>query len=128
MSEIQKQQEFDRKNYQFKIRLEQLQEDQLAIIKEQRYIEEQQENFFQLQQQEQAAYNFVLENCEAEERAFFEERGDDSLHLAKKAQREFDEQLIQLKKDERILFDQEESLKAEQQAFWKKSEEKENGT
>ncbi|MGX7149035.1 hypothetical protein [Enterococcus ureasiticus] len=60
MSEIQKQQEVDQKNYQFRIRLEQLQEDQLAIRKEQRYIEEQQEEFFQLQQQEQAAYDFVL--------------------------------------------------------------------
>lgn len=70
MSEIQKQQEFDQKNVQFRIRLEQLQEDQLAIRKEQRYIEEQQEEFFQLQQQEQAAYNFVLGNCEVEERAF----------------------------------------------------------
>ncbi|WP_139844035.1 hypothetical protein A5821_000260 [Enterococcus sp. 7F3_DIV0205] len=127
MSEIQKQQEIDQKNYQFRIRLEQFQEDQLAIRKEQHYIEEQQEEFFQLQQQEQAAYDFVLGNCDPEERSFFEERGDDSLHLAKKAQREFDEQLLQLKKDERSLFDQEEKLKAEQHAFWKKSEEKENG-
>ncbi|WP_086313405.1 hypothetical protein A5821_000885 [Enterococcus sp. 7F3_DIV0205] len=127
MSEIQKQQEIEQKNYQFRIRLEQLQEDQLAIRKEQHYIEEQQEEFFQLQQQEQAAYDFVLGNCEAEERAFFEERGDEGLHLAKKAQREFDEQLLLLKKDERTLFDQEENLKAEQQAFWKTTEGKENG-
>lgn len=128
MSESQEQQEFDQKNDQFRIRLEQLQEDQLASRKEQRYLEEQQEEYFQLQQQEQAIYNSVIENCEPEERSFFEERGADSLQLAKKAQREFDEQLLQLKKEERSLFDQEESLKAEQQAFWKKSGKKKHGT
>lgn len=118
MSEIQEQQEFDQKNDQYRIRLEQLQEDQLASRKEQRDLEE---------QQEQAAYNFVLGNCDPEERSFFAEREDESLHLAKKAQQEFDEQLLQLKKAERSLFDQEENLKAEQQVFWKKSGEQKHG-
>lgn len=127
MSDSQKQQQLEQKNYQFRIQLEQLQEDQLALKKEQRYIEEQQEAFFQLQQKEQAAYNFVLNNCEAEERPLLQERGDDSLYLAKKAQQAFEEQLLQLEKENHTLNDQEDQLNNEQRAFWKAQEVRTNG-
>lgn len=125
--EQEKQPTFEQKNHQFRIRLEQLQDAQIASKKEQRRIEEQQEAFFELQQQEQSVYNFVLSNCEPEERAFIEERGDDSLRLAKNAQREFDEELLQLKKEERQLFDQEETVLQEQRAFLETSKEGEHG-
>lgn len=128
MNETQMQQALEQKNYQFRGQLEQLQDDQLAIKKEQRYVEEQQEAFFQLQQKEQAAYNFVLNNCESGERSFLQERGDDSLYLAKKAQQEFEEQLLQLEKEKHSLNDQEDQLNNEQRAFWKAQEEGTNGT
>lgn len=122
-----KQPTFEQKNHQIRMRLEQLQDDQLASKKEQRRVEEQQEAFFELQQQEQSVYNFVLSNCEPEERAFIEERGEDSLRLAKNAQREFDEELLQLKKEERQLSDQEETVLQEQRAFLETNKEGEHG-
>lgn len=119
MSEIEKHQEVEDKNYQYRLHLEQLQEGQLEIRKERRELEALQEEFFDLQQKEQALYNDVIASSEPEERSFFEERGTDSLHLARKAQREFDEQLIQLQKEERALFEQEEEVRNKQQTFLK---------
>ncbi|WP_429954424.1 hypothetical protein [Enterococcus sp. AZ192] len=69
-----------------------------------------------------------MSNCEPEERAFIEERGEDSLRLAKNAQLELDEELLQLKKEERLLLDQEEAILQEQQSFLKESKEDEHGT
>lgn len=114
--------DYDQKNYQFRMRIEQLQQDQLGIKKELRQVEEQQEAFFYLQQKEQQAYEFVLNSCEAEERTFYQERGDESLYLAKKAQRELEEQQVELQKEYRSLLDQEESINAEQTSFWKQKE------
>ncbi|MGM0219053.1 hypothetical protein [Enterococcus sp. AZ126] len=120
--------EYDQKNYQYRMRIKQLQEDQLGIKKEQRQIEEQQEALFCLQQKEQKAYELVLNNWEAEERAFYQDRGEESLHLAKKAQRELEEQQVELQKEYRALLDQEESVNAEQTSFVKQKEEEPNGT
>lgn len=124
MSEI----EYDQKNYQFRMRIEQLQEAQLNIKKEQRQVEEQQEAFFYLQQKEQQAYEFVLTSCEAEERAFYQDRGDESLYLAKKAQRELEQQQVELQKEYRLLLDQEEAVNAEQTSFWREKEGESSGT
>lgn len=120
--------DYDQKNYQFRMRIEQLQEDQLGIKKEQRQVEEQQEAFFYLQRKEQQAYEFVLNSCEAEERAFYQDRGDESLYLAKKSQRELEEQQVELEKEYRLLLDQEESVSEEQTSFWKRKEGESNGT
>lgn len=120
--------EYDQKNYQFRLCIEQLQEDQQSIKKEQRQIGEQQEAFFYLQQKEQRAYEFVLNNCEAEERAFYQDRGDESLYLAKKAQGDLEEQQVELQKEYRALLDQEESVNAEQTSFWKQKEGESSGT
>ncbi|MBO0422573.1 DUF3958 family protein [Enterococcus plantarum] len=120
--------DYDQKNYQFCMRIEELQEDQLNVKKEQRQVEEQQEAFFYLQQKEQQAYEFVLNSCETEERAFYQDRGDESLHLAKKAQRELEEQQIELQKEYRSLLAQEESVNAEQTSFWKQKEGESSGT
>lgn len=124
MSEI----EYDQKNYQFRMRIEQLQEAQLNIKKEQRQVEEQQKAFFYLQQKEQQAYEFVLTSCEAEECAFYQDRGDESLYLAKKAQRELEQQQVELQKEYRLLLDQEEAVNAEQTSFWKEKEGESSGT
>lgn len=120
--------EYDQKNYEFRMRIEQLQEDQLTNKKEQRQVEEQQEAFLYLQQKEQQAYEFVLNSCEAEERVFYQDRGDESLDLAKKAQRELEKQHVELQKEYRALLDQEESVSAEQTSFWKQKEGESNGT
>lgn len=120
--------DYDQKNYQFRMRIEQLQENQLGIKKEQRQVEEQQEAFFYLQQKEQQAYEFVLNSCEVEERAFYQDRVDESLYLAKKSQRELEEQQVELEKEYRLLLDQEESVSAEQTSFWKQKEGESNGT
>lgn len=48
MSDIQKQQELDQRSYQYRICIEQLQDDQLSIRKKRRYLEEQEEAFFDL--------------------------------------------------------------------------------
>lgn len=119
MSEVEKQREIEDKNYHYRIKLEQLQDDQLEIRKERARIEFLQEEFFDLQQKEQALYNTVIANSEPDERAFYEVRGDESLHLAKKAQREFDEELTLLQKEERLLFEKEEKVRTEQQTFLK---------
>ena len=120
--------DYDQKDYQFRMRIEQLQEDQLSIKKEKCKVEEQQEAFFYLQQKEQRAYEFVLNSCEAEEQVFYQDRGDESLSLAKKAQRELEEQQVELEKEYRLLLDQEESVSAEQTSFWKQKEGESNRT
>jgi hypothetical protein len=119
--------DYEQKNYQFRLRIEQLQEAQLNNKKTQRQIEEQQEAFFSLQQKEQQAYAFVLNSCEVDERAFYQGRGEESLHLAKKAQRELEEQQVELQEAYHILLEQEESISAEQASFWQQKEDEPNG-
>jgi hypothetical protein len=118
---------FEQKNQQYRAKIEELQEKQVAVKKQRRQLEEQQEAYFELQQQEQAAYEFVLANCEPEERAYIEDRGSDSLFLAKKAQRDFDEERLQLEKEERSLFEQEERQHQTYRSFLRENKEGNHG-
>jgi hypothetical protein len=118
---------FEQKNQQYRAKIEELQEKQIAVKKQRRYVEEQQKAYFELQQREQSIYEFVLANCEPEERAYIEDRGSDSLFLAKKAQREFDEERLQLEKEERSLFEQEEHQHQAYRSFMRESKESDHG-
>ncbi|MFK4565502.1 hypothetical protein [Enterococcus sp. UD-01] len=118
---------FEQKTQQYRTKIEELQEKQVALKKQRRYVEEQQEAYFELQQREQSVYGFVLTNCEPEERTYIEDRGSDSLFLAKKAQREFDEERLQLEKEERFLFEQKEYQHQVYRSFMRESKESDHG-
>ncbi|PZL73023.1 hypothetical protein CI088_09115 [Enterococcus plantarum] len=93
-------------DYQTKIR--QVQDEQDRIRVEIRSVEQQQEEFFALQQEEQRLYSEVVETSPPEERQYFKSRGEDSFSLAKKAQRQLEEQEDELKNIRRQLIDKEE--------------------
>ncbi|ALS36913.1 uncharacterized membrane protein YgaE (UPF0421/DUF939 family) [Enterococcus rotai] len=123
------QQRFDDQNYQFRNQLEELQEAQRDNKKDQQFIEQLQERFYALQQQEQRIYQESLNEVESEERAFFEERQDDSFHLSRQALQEFEEEQEQLAQDRKTLLEKEDSVRSAHRNFLK-TEEKEmsNGT
>ncbi|MBO0467511.1 DUF3958 family protein [Enterococcus plantarum] len=93
-------------DYQTKIR--QVQDEQDSIRQEIRSVEQQQEEFFSLQQEEQRLYSEIVETSPPEERQYFKSRGEDSFSLAKKAQRQLEEQEDELKNIRRQLIDKEE--------------------
>ncbi|MEI5990773.1 hypothetical protein A5881_002278 [Enterococcus termitis] len=123
------QQRFDDQNYQFRNQLEELQEAQRDNKKDQQFIEQMQERFYALQQQEQRIYQESLNEVESEESAFFEERQDDSFHLSRQALQEFEEEQEQLAQDRKTLLEKEDSVRSAHRNFLK-TEEKEmsNGT
>ncbi|MDA9470052.1 DUF3958 family protein [Enterococcus sp. 5H] len=117
--ELTQQQLFEDKNYQFRNQLEELQDTQLDNKKELRKLENLQERFHLLQQQEQKVYQGSLNEVDPEERSFFEERHDEGLHLSRKVQQELEEDREQLEQERRILFEKEESVHAAHRAFLK---------
>ncbi len=68
------QQAIDEANYRYRLYIEDLQEAQLSVKKQQQANEIWQERFFRLQQQEQTLYQESIASAEPEERAFFEMR------------------------------------------------------
>ncbi|MGX7150747.1 DUF3958 family protein [Enterococcus ureasiticus] len=123
--ELTAQQLFEDKNYRFNNQLEELQEAQRENKKEQGFIEQLQERFYSVQQQEHTLYGRSLNEVDPEERPFFEERQDEGFHLSRKALQEFEEEQEQLTQYRKNLFEQEDSVRSDQRAFLK-SEGKEN--
>lgn len=99
-------------DYQTKIR--QIKDEQDSIRQKIRYVEQQQEEFFSIQQDEQRLYSEIVETSPPEERQYFKSRGEDSFSLAKKAQRQLEEQEDELKNTRKQLIDKEEELYIEQ--------------
>ncbi|MBO0423643.1 DUF3958 family protein [Enterococcus plantarum] len=123
--ELTAQQLFEDKNYRFNNQLEELQEAQRENKKEQGFIEQLQEHFYRVQQQEHKLYEHSLNEVDPEERPFFEERQDEGFHLSRKALQAFEEEQEQLAHDRKNLLKQEDSVRSEQRTFLK-SEGKEN--
>ncbi|MDA9472021.1 DUF3958 family protein [Enterococcus sp. 5H] len=117
--ELTPQQLFEDKNHQFGNQLEELQDAQLDNKKALRNLENLQERFHLLQQQEQKVYQGSLNEVDPEERSFFEERHDEGLHLSRKIQQELEEDREQLEQERRNLFEKEESVNAAHKAFLK---------
>lgn len=117
--ELTQQQLFEDKNYQFRNQLEELQDAQLDNKKELRNLENLQERFYFLQQQEQKVYQRSLNEVDPEERSFFEERQDEGLHLTRKAQQELEDEREQLEQERKSLFEKEESINTAHRTFLK---------
>lgn len=117
--ELTQQQLFEDKNYQFRNQLEELQDTQLDNKKELRKLENLQERFHLLQQQEQKVYQGSLNEVDPEERSFFEEHHDEGLHLSRKVQQELEEDREQLEQERKSLFEKEESVRSAHRAFLK---------
>lgn len=113
------QQRFEDKNYQLRAQLDATLDAQLANKKEQYSLEEFQEQFFHLQQQEQALYQRSLYDADPEERVFFEERQDEGLLLSQKTFRELEEEQDSLEQEYRSLLKEEDSVREAQRMFLK---------
>ncbi|OTN89236.1 hypothetical protein A5819_001728 [Enterococcus sp. 7E2_DIV0204] len=123
------QQQVEDKNYQYRIRLEELQDEQVENKKERRFLESLQEQFYHAQQQENQLYQQSLNEVEPEERAFFEERLDEVTYLSRKALQEFEKEQEQLQQDYKKLLENENSVRSEQLTFLKNDgEENVSGT
>jgi len=83
--------------------LETVQKEKQMIQTEIRTIQQRQESFFQLQKQEERLYSWLVDSCAPEERIFFKDRGENSLFLAKKAQKELHDQEEQLNKQKKTI-------------------------
>lgn len=83
--------------------LENVQKEKQIIQTELKAIQQRQETYFQLQKQEERLYSWIVDSCSPEERIFFKDRGENSLFLAKKAQKELHEQEEQLKKQKKTI-------------------------
>lgn len=121
--ELIQQQLFEDKNYQFRNQLEELQDAQLDSKKQLQNLENLQERFYLLQQQEQKVYQGSLNEVDPEERFFFEERHDEGLHLSRKIQQELEEDREQLEQERKSLFEKEESVRSAHRAFLKNERE-----
>lgn len=108
------QQQVEDKNYLYRIRLEELQDEQVENKKERRFLESLQEQFYHVQQQENQLYQKSLNEVEPEERAFFEERLDEVTYLSRKALQEFEKEQEQLQQDYKKLLENEHSVRSEQ--------------
>ena len=111
------QQAIDEANYRYRLYIEDLQEEQLSVKKQQQANEIWQERFFRLQQQEQTLYQESIASAEPEERAFFEMRTDENRHLSRNALRELEAEAEELAQERRGLLEKEEQIHQEQQAF-----------
>lgn len=99
-------------DYQNEIR--QVQEKEDRIRQEIRSIEQHREDFFRIQQQEQRLYAEIVETSPPEERHYYRTRGEESFSLAKKAQRQLEEQTEDLKSTRKQLIHKEEELSIQQ--------------
>lgn len=123
------QQLFEDKNYQYRVRLEELQDVQIENKKRQQFLEELQERFYHVHQQEISLLQSSLQEVSPEERAFFEERIDENTHLTKKALQEFEEEQDLLVQDYKTLLEDEDFVRASQRTFLKTAgKEQPNGT
>ncbi|MGG5341623.1 hypothetical protein [Enterococcus sp. AZ192] len=123
------QQKIEDQNYQYRLRLEELQDAQVENKKERRFLESLQEQFYHVQQQENTMYQQSLNEVEPEERAFFEERLTEGTQLSRKALQEFEEEQEQLQKDYEDLLENEDSTRSEQRTFLKnEGEENKSGS
>ena len=111
------QQAIDEANYRYRLYIEDLQEAQLSVKKQQQANEIWQERFFRLQQQEQTLYQESIASAEPEERAFFEMRTDENRQLSRNALRELEAEAEELAQERRGLLEKEEQIHQEQQAF-----------
>lgn len=102
--------------------ISQIQEAQAHITKNLRLLEERQEEFFQLQQQEQRLYHELTDTSAPEERNFFRERGENSFVWAKKGQTQLAEQEDELREQLKQLMHQEELIYHEQRKAQLKKE------
>lgn len=123
------QQKIEDQNYQYRLRLEELQDAQVENKKERRFLESLQEQFYHVQQQENTMYQQSLNEVEPEERAFFEERLTEGAQLSRKALQEFEEEQEQLQKDYEDLLDNEDFTRSAQRTFLKnEGEENKSGS
>lgn len=123
------QQKIEDQNYQYRLRLEELQDAQVENKKERRFLESLQEQFYHVQQQENTMYQQSLNEVEPEERAFFEERLTEGTQLSRKALQEFEEEQEQLQKDYEDLLENEDSTRSAQRTFLKnEGEENKSGS
>ena len=79
-----------------------IQKEQTDIEQEIKTLQRRQEDFFQLQKKETSIYNWLVDTSATEERTFFEDKGENSLFLARKAQAQLkkeEEHAIKRKKD-----------------------------
>jgi len=111
------QQQFEDKNYHYRVQLEELQEAQIDNKKERQLLEDLQERFYHLQQKETTLFQNSLQEVDPEERAFFEERLDENGHLNKKVMQEFEEEQELLAQDYKTLLEDEDAVRSRQRTF-----------
>jgi len=111
------QQQFENKNYQYRVQLEELQEAQIDNKKERQFIESLQDQFYYVYQKETTLFQHSLQEVDPEERPFFEERLDENSHLNKKAMQEFEEEQELLSQDYKTLLEDEDVVRSRQRTF-----------
>ena len=110
-------QRFEDQNFQLRNQLDETLDAQLNLKKERQSLENLQERFYHVQQQELQLYQQSLNTADPEERVFFDDRLNEGQWLSRKAFQEFEEQQEDLEIEYKNLLEKEDSVRAAQRTL-----------